>query len=228
MNRSRMMILSNNNVLIQKLCRAVDGIELSIEQHPCLNAKDALLNSKHELILLDAGGDVQAALLMTRAYRDCSGSANFLVFLACPTVADKVRLLDAGADEVMDQAFEDRELSARLRALLRRPRRSETKKLHLQSLELDTEKRVLRNGQSMVMLSPMECSLLGCLIANPDTLFSSLELAGRKLCPDESSDDAVRQRMRIVRRKLSAVGAHDLITTVPNAGYMVSSGSSSQ
>lgn len=223
MHMHRMMILSDNNSLVKDLFKALGTTQISVDWRQLADAKASLRSSDHDSVFLDAGADFQLALDMTRAYREFGGTANLIVFMQQTRKCDLVSLLDSGADDVLPLSFELNEFSARLHALLRRPRRTDSKTLLLNSIELDTEKRILRNGRSRIMLSPKECDLLKRLISSPDTVFSSMQLAGSHEEQTARSEDSIRQRIRIVRRKLSAIGAYDLITTMPHGGYLVSS-----
>ena len=92
---------------------------------------------------------------------------------------DKVRALDAGADDYVTKPFRLRELLARLRAVLRRVNFDDTKEagvLQAGDLEIDLERRVLRRTGKQVHLSPKEFDLLAYLMRNLDAPVTHVKL----------------------------------------------------
>lgn len=92
---------------------------------------------------------------------------------------DKVRALDAGADDYVTKPFRLRELLARLRAVLRRVNFDDTKEagvLQAGDLEIDLERRVLRRAGKQVHLSPKEFDLLAYLMRNLDAPVTHVRL----------------------------------------------------
>jgi two-component system, OmpR family, phosphate regulon response regulator PhoB len=135
--------------------------------------------------------------------------------------ADRVRGLATGADDYVVKPFSVPELIARVRALLRRSKPSETADvLNFGEIELDrTQHRVRRSGQE-VRLGPTEFRLLECLMASPGRVFSREQLLdrvwGRDVYIDERTVDVHVGRLR---KALDTGDDPDPIRTVRGAGY---------
>jgi two-component system, OmpR family, phosphate regulon response regulator PhoB len=135
--------------------------------------------------------------------------------------ADKVRGLDTGADDYVVKPFAMGELTARIRALLRRSRPELVEeKLEYADLVLDrAEHRVTRAGRD-VHLGPTEYRLLDFLMQRPGRVFSRERLLDAVWGPSTYVEArTVDVHVGRLRKALSRPGARDLIRTVRSAGY---------
>jgi two-component system, OmpR family, phosphate regulon response regulator PhoB len=134
---------------------------------------------------------------------------------------DKLRGLDAGADDYVTKPFSPSELIARLRAVLRRSRpEREGETLQFQDLVMDlASHRVRRNGRE-VHLGPTEFRLLRHLLENQGRVFSREQLLdtvwGRDVYVEPRTVDV---HIRRLRKAINADEQADLIRTVRAAGY---------
>ena len=134
---------------------------------------------------------------------------------------DKLRGLDAGADDYVTKPFSPSELIARLRAVLRRSRpERDGETLQYQDLVMDlASHRVRRNGRE-VHLGPTEFRLLRHLLENQGRVFSREQLLdmvwGRDVYVEPRTVDV---HIRRLRKAINIEGAVDLIRTVRAAGY---------
>jgi two-component system phosphate regulon response regulator PhoB len=134
---------------------------------------------------------------------------------------DRVRGLDAGADDYMSKPFSPLELIARIRAVLRRAHpRPEFEPLRVGSVEMDLETHRVRRGGRDVRLAPTEYRLLKVFLEHPGRVYSReqlLDLAwGRDIYVESRTVDVHIRRLRVA---LNAGGGEDLIRTVRSAGY---------
>jgi two-component system phosphate regulon response regulator PhoB len=134
---------------------------------------------------------------------------------------DKLRGLDAGADDYITKPFSPSELIARLRAVLRRTRpEREDETLKYQDLVMDlASHRVKRNGRE-VHLGPTEFRLLRHLLENQGRVFSREQLLdmvwGRDVYVEPRTVDV---HIRRLRKAINNDSENDLIRTVRAAGY---------
>jgi two-component system, OmpR family, phosphate regulon response regulator PhoB len=134
---------------------------------------------------------------------------------------DKLRGLDAGADDYVTKPFSPSELIARLRAVLRRARpEREGETLQYQDLMMDlASHRVRRNGRE-VHLGPTEFRLLRHLLENQGRVFSREQLLdmvwGRDVYVEPRTVDV---HIRRLRKAINSEKENDLIRTVRAAGY---------
>ena len=143
---------------------------------------------------------------------------------------DRVVGLELGADDYMAKPYSNRELAARLRAVLRRSKKDRLIGLRASTLaqfdgwQVDFARREVRDGEgALIALTAAEFALLQVLLDHPQTVIPRLrlmELAGVRDAP--SSDRSIDVLVSRVRRKLSVGGRPAPIVTVRGAGYMLS------
>jgi DNA-binding response OmpR family regulator len=134
---------------------------------------------------------------------------------------DKVRGLDAGADDFMVKPADVDELCARLRAVTRRHQSGGGPTLAFENLELDLHKhRVTRAGVA-IRLTPKEFALLEHLVRNADRVLTRSEI-GQDVWDLNFDPDSnvIEVFVSSLRRKL---GSPRIIHTIPGVGYMLSS-----
>ncbi len=152
------------------------------------------------------------------AMRHRSDSTPVLVLTALDQVPDRVRALDAGADDYLIKPFELEELCARLRALRRRNTGRAEPLLRHGPLALDPAGRTVVVGDRPLLLSPKEFALLHALLENSGKVLSRDRL-GQILYGwgEEVESNAVEVHVHNLRKKLG----FDLVRTVRGVGYMV-------
>ncbi|MFC4944939.1 response regulator transcription factor [Pseudonocardia sp. GCM10023141] len=136
-----------------------------------------------------------------------------LMLSALANPADRVRGLDAGAEDYLGKPFDVEELLARLRALRRR-HLDTARSLPVGSARLDTEARQVMGDGEPVALSDRECSLLATLAARPNQVYSRADLLAI-VFPDAGSEIVVDTYVHYLRRKLG----RRIVTTVRGRGF---------
>jgi two-component system KDP operon response regulator KdpE len=136
---------------------------------------------------------------------------------------DKVRALEAGADDYVTKPFKLQELTARMHAVLRRIRRQarELEVLQAGNLKLDFQKRILWRGEDQVHLSPKEFELLAFMMKHADVALTHTKLL-RTIWGSEYGGELeyLRTYMRALRRKIEQNPAKpEYILTEPWLGY---------
>ena len=135
---------------------------------------------------------------------------------------EKVRALEAGADDYVTKPFAARELVARLAAILRRARRGEndTPSIHVDGLEIDLAARVVRRDGEEVHLTPIEFGLLRRLLAGRGRVLTNGTLLRDVWGPAYVEDTAVlRTHIANLGRKIERGGGEGLIRTQYRVGY---------
>jgi DNA-binding response OmpR family regulator len=145
-----------------------------------------------------------------------------LMLTARGGVDDRIRGLDEGADDYLVKPFSLGELSARIRALLRRDTATGGSVISLAGIEMDTARHeVVFNGQP-VALTVKEFALLRWFLLHPAEVHSAERLLEHVW--DEHADpftNTVRMTLSNLRRKLAATGVTAPIVTLPGRGYML-------
>lgn len=128
--------------------------------------------------------------------------------------------LEAGADDFVLNACKLSELSARIRALLRRPPRILNSLLQVGGIVMETDSGKVFRGDCELSLQPMELKLLEFLMRHADEIFSAHSLHLRVWHDDSnSSTETVRTHIKTLRKKLDDESGQSLIKTVHGRGY---------
>jgi len=126
----------------------------------------------YDLIILDLMLPKKSGITVCRELRDRGIATPVLMLTARDSVEDKVRGLDAGADDYLAKPFAFEELLARVRALLRRRSESKSPTLKIADLELDPISRRVTRGGKAIRLTTKEYALLEYLLRNPRKVLS--------------------------------------------------------
>lgn len=167
-----------------------------------------------DLVLPDGDG-----VDVCRRIREWS-DAPIIVLSAVGDEDDKVRALEAGADDYVTKPFAPRELVARVGAALRRATKPGEPLIAVGGLELDLAARtVLVDGED-VHLTPKEYALLEMLARNRGRLLTTRALLGEIWGPGYENDTSVlRTHVARLRRKIEPGGSPRFIKTDPGVGY---------
>ena len=120
----------------------------------------------YDLLLLDLVLPKMDGLQVLRQIRNRKKSLPVLVLTGRTRVEDRVKGLDLGADDYLIKPFAFRELTARVRALLRRGEGPVLFKLEVDDLEMNLVERTVRRGERRIELTPKEFALLEYLMRN--------------------------------------------------------------
>jgi two-component system KDP operon response regulator KdpE len=173
-----------------------------------------------DLVLTDLAMPRRDGLSLIRALREL-GTTPILVLSVRGEEEDKVRALDAGADDYLAKPFSLRELAARVRAQLRRSGGAAPSLRRFPELEIDLERRRVVQGGREVKLTPTEFALLELFTSQPGRPLTFRQIVARvwKGAP-ATSQDTVRVHVGSLRRKLEPdPSAPRYIGTEPWIGY---------
>lgn len=181
-------------------------------------AETALKNEPYAVLLLDLGLPKKSGLEVLRGLRASNNTIPVLVLTARDAIADRVIGLDCGADDYLAKPFDLDELSARIRALLRRQSgRSETV-MRFAELVLNPTTHQARIGDKEIPLSAKEFAVLEALIDRAGAVLSRTQLEQRLYgWNEEVESNAVEVHIHNLRKKLG----RDLIRNVRGIGYML-------
>ena len=174
-----------------------------------------------DLVLPDSDG-----IEVTRMLRQWS-EMPILVLSAVGEEDQKVRALEAGADDYITKPFGARELVARLQATLRRAGRGEEEpSVAVDGLEIDLAARAVRRDGEPVHLTPIEFELLRVLVRNRGRLMTHRKLLAEVWGPEYVDEiQPLRTHIARLRAKIEPEGAAGprYIVTDPGVGYRFSS-----
>ena len=181
-------------------------------------AELAIANGVHEMVLLDLGLPRKSGLELLASLRRKGVTMPVLVITARDSVADRVKGLDAGADDYLVKPFDLDELSARIRALMRRHGGRASPVIEHGPLRLDPATHEFFLNGVPVALSGREFSLLHALMEQPGVPLSRAQLEERIYgWNEEIESNTIEVYIHALRRKLGA----EWIRNVRGVGYRI-------
>jgi two-component system OmpR family response regulator len=189
-------------------------------------AIEAIEIESYDLVVLDVmlPGTSRGGIDVCRRIRQLNPHTPVLMLTALDTLHSKVDALDAGADDYLVKPFHLAELTARVRALLRRSPRAHLPTLSAHGVTLDPATRTAHRAGRDIPLTAKEYAVLEYLMRNPNTVISSSELIDHAWDSNyDGISNVVQTYIRYLRKKLTISGEVDIIQTRRGAGYLISS-----
>lgn len=183
-------------------------------------ALDFLLTYGYDAVVLDWEMPKLAGVEVCRRFKQEHPETPVLMLTGKDTTDDKITGLDAGADDYITKPFSAEELSARLRALLRRRAAPAAEKVVSGSVSLEPASRSAFASGKPLQLSPIEFNLLEFLLKHPGDCFSPEALLSRVWADaEEATVASVRVTVNRLRTKLEEALGTCPLTTVRGSGY---------
>jgi DNA-binding response OmpR family regulator len=177
-----------------------------------------------DLVVLDVMLPGRSGIEIVSAMRKKGLRVPVLLLTARDTVADRVLGLDAGADDYLVKPFAFAELSARVRALLRRGKQESPLVLELDDLRIDLITRKVRRGNRQLQLTAKEYEVLEYLMRNQGQIVSR-EMLGRDVWCENTRhstlDNVIDVHMARLRRKVDDGFTIKLVRTVRGVGFVL-------
>ncbi len=193
----------------------------------CADGSDAVWQVRefgYDAVVLDVMLPGQNGFEVCRELRAAAVDVPVLMLTARDEVADRVRGLDAGADDYLLKPFSFAELSARLRALLRRGGSARPPTLRSGDLWLDQATRRAGRGDVELALSTKELALLELFLCHPGQILTRTRIRERLWESSfEGDSNIVDQYVSYLRRKVDRPFGRDDIETVRGSGYRLRS-----
>lgn len=184
------------------------------------DALDYARSQNYDGIILDIMMPRMDGIEVLRRLRSEGNRTPVLLLTAKGEVEDRIRGLDAGADDYLPKPFAMGELLARLRAMLRRRESYVPDVLELGNVALDPARFELRCGGRVQSLSKLEYQIMELLMRNPGMTFSAEVLLERVWgCDSDAGVGAVWVYISYLRKKLAALGADVEIASRRGLGY---------
>lgn len=176
----------------------------------------------YDLVILDLNRRAESGLDALRGIRAHKPDLPVVMVAAASGVEDRVRCLDAGADDSLTKPFAFAELAARIRAVLRRGSRPARVILKIEDLEIDRVAHAVRRSGRAIELSPKEFSLLEFLMRHEGQPVPRTTIVEQvwKLNLDTMTN-IVDVYINYLRRKIDAGYDRALIRTIRGVGYQI-------
>ena len=219
----RILLVEDDVALAGAVCSYLAAKAFVVDLAPSLSdARAALATAQYAAVLLDlhlGDGDGLSLLPTVRAQPE---RPIVIVLTARDQVTDRIRGLDAGADDYLIKPYDPAELLARLRAVERRRSASSTPVLRLGTLEIDLARDLVRKDGIPVALTQKEWALLRVMATRPDRIHTR-ELLQDALYgfDDEADSNTLEVFISRLRRKLG----RNHIVTLRGLGYRLAASS---
>jgi two-component system, OmpR family, response regulator QseB len=219
----RLLIVEDNARLAALVVEALGVRGFSCDRAGSLDEADAALRAaSYDVLVLDLGLPDGDGVEWLTSRRESAGFPPVLMLTARNALEDRVKGLDAGADDYLVKPFQTDELAARLRALLRRPGQRMQPVIGIGPLRLHLAARSASVGGKPLDLSRREADLLELLIRRAGSVVGRSLIEDTLYAFDASvTPNAVEAIVSRLRRKLDRTGAGGLLHTIRGVGYLL-------
>jgi DNA-binding response OmpR family regulator len=218
----RILLIEDN----KELCEAIaahfkkDGYEMDI----CHDGKDAayyISGFAHDVIILDRMLPGVDGLTILERIRSGGNLTPVIMITALDGINDRIDGLDGGADDYLVKPFDVKELQARVRALLRRPRIIiASDSISYSDITYNMNTFTLQKGDKSIVLSKREGALLECLMKHKEQVLTREQILNMVWGMDSFVEDGnIDNYIFFLRRRLKALDSKAAIKTVHGIGY---------
>lgn len=218
----RMLIISNNSDSTSELLSGFRSIGFSVD-HALESQQGSFWarTTDYDLVLIDDSPGTNANRICSHI-RSRGKTMPIIVVSDQIAVPSKVSFLDAGADDCVSKECSISELTARVRAILRRPRNFLEDTLKLDDLTLNTSRYLVKRGRKTVTLTRKEFGLLEYMLRNPNRVISRTALIEHVW--DIHADlfsNTLETHILNLRKKIEFPKKRKLIHTISGRGYKI-------
>lgn len=184
------------------------------------DAMDYLRVGSYDLVILDWNLPDTTGLDLLQKLRAKGASTPVLMLTGLANIENKVMGFESGADDYLTKPFHQKELFARIKALLRRPAADVENVVCCGDLKVNMNNYQVTKDGKILRLSPREFSLLNVFLRHPNVTLSS-DFILQRVWPTDSdaTADVVRKYVQKLRDKIDSNGKSSRIKTVHGTGY---------
>jgi two-component system, OmpR family, response regulator TctD len=216
----RILLVEDTDDVAQAIIAKLSGIGHTIDWAADGAVAAGMMEGEYDLIILDVMLPKMDGFTLLSRLRGSGREVKVLMLTACGEIDERVRALDAGADDYLMKPFDYRELEARVRVLLRRSGGDSTNLLTCGNLTIDRKSRTATLDGLPLELTRREVTLLEILASRPGRIFGKEELVDRLFTIDDNPNaNTVEQYVARLRRKLGT--ARFEIRTLRGLGYQL-------
>lgn len=219
----KILLVEDNPELTQNVVNylSAEGIICETAQN-LFDAQDKILSFDYDCILLDLMLPDGNGLELLEVIKTQKIGTNVLIISAKDSLDDKLKGLDQGADDYLPKPFHLSELLARLRAIFRRSKLGGFDEVAFNEITIDIQQLLAKVNDQILDLTKKEFDLLLFFITNKNRVLGKQAIAQHlwgDYTDDMSNFDFVYQHVKNLRKKITAAGGKDYISTVYGIGY---------
>ena len=217
------LIIEDEKKLVDILKIALKGERYSVDV--AYDGEEGLLKAmknNYSLILLDIMLPKKDGLAICRELRERQIHTPIIMLTARGSVDDRVVGLNAGADDYLIKPFGLTELFARIRAVLRRRKTTDSDITKIADLVMDKKKHEVTRSGKVVNLTPKEYKLLDVLLTNRGEAINRQKLIDHAWGPDfKETNNELNVHIKYLRRKIDGDRDKPLIQTIRGVGFVL-------
>lgn len=223
---------SNNILIVEDEFKVAQFIKRGLEENDFdaeiaydgFTGERMILSKEYDLIILDINLPMKNGFELCKVIRNTNAKVPVLMLTALSSTDDKLMGFDIGADDYMVKPFEFKELLARIKALLKRSKFTDSYKnvLKVADLVLDNNAKTVKRGSMIIELTAKEFSLLDYLMRNKGRVVSRVEIAEKIWdITFDTGTNIIDVYVNFLRKKIDKNFSPKLIHTVIGMGYVL-------
>ncbi|MBI2631000.1 response regulator transcription factor [Candidatus Nomurabacteria bacterium] len=217
------LVVEDERKLVDILKRALKGERYSVDvAYDGEEGLEKAMKNNYALIILDIMLPKKDGFTVCKELRQRQIHTPIIMLTARGSVEDRVVGLDVGADDYLIKPFGLNELFARVRAVLRRPKTTESNVTKVADLIIDRKKHEVTRAGKVIPLTPKEYKLLDTLISNPGEAINRRQLIDHAWGPTfKETNNELNVHIRYLRSKIDSGKNKPLIHTVRGVGFVL-------
>ncbi len=219
----RLLLVEDNKSILLATSKSLEKLGYSVDT--CEKGTDAqsfITMGEYDCVILDIMLPGKDGLSILREMRTCNNATPVLLLTAKDSIEDRVKGLDCGADDYLVKPFSLDELSARIRALLRRQGTDRKNELTVADLIMDLSTQEVSRADSKIELTSKEFAILEYLLRNKNRVLTRKQIVEHVWNFDfDCSSNIVDVYIRYLRSKIDDGFENKLISTIRGRGYSI-------
>lgn len=219
----RILVVEDEPKMVRVLTRGLEQEGYAVDASPDgLDGLHMASENTYDSIVLDVMLPILDGVQVCRQLRDRGRWAPILMLTARDAIGDRVRGLDAGADDYLVKPFSFDELVARLRALMRRGTPERPAVLRIGRLTMDPSTRRVQRAGTEILLSPKEYALLEYFMRHPGEVLSRSRILEHVWDYNyDGISNVVDVYVKYLRDKIDGPEGSRMLKTIRGAGYLL-------
>jgi DNA-binding response OmpR family regulator len=217
------LIIEDEKKLVDILSRALKSELYSVDvAYDGEEGLEKATKNNYALILLDIMLPKKDGIIVCKELRERQIHTPIIMLTAKGSAEDRVAGLDAGADDYLIKPFGIKELFARIRAVLRRRKTTESDIKKVADLVMDKKKHEVTRAGKVISLTPKEYKLLDTLISNHGEAINRQKLIDHAWGPTfKETNNELNVHIKYLRTKIDKGSKKTLIHTIRGVGFVL-------